>query len=85
MLLQNEIQKFLPSYFIRYDDNKDVNGNGTMVRYQKMLASDIDDQFLDGVEKLHQDTKAVTMPTKFLPYEEDLRGTNKMIFEFAPF
>lgn len=89
MTIQDKISQLLPSFLKRYDGNKDASillaNGGTLERYQKMLASEIDEFFLASTDNLHENTKAVTMPTKFLPYEEDLRGTSKLVFEFAPF
>ena len=82
MTIQDKISQLLPSFLKRYDGNKDSVNEGTIERYQKMLASEIDAFFLESTDNLHENTKAVTMPTKFLPYEEDLRGTSKMVFEF---
>lgn len=84
MTIQDKISQLLPSFLKRYDGNKDSVNEGTIERYQKMLASEIDAFFLESTDNLHENTKAVTMPTKFLPYEEDLRGTSKMVFEFPP-
>lgn len=85
MTIQDKISQLLPSFLKRYDGNKDSAGEGTLERFQKMLASEIDEFFLASTDNLHENTKAVTMPTKFLPYEEDLRGTSKLVFEFASF
>lgn len=85
MTIEDKISQLLPSFLKKYDGNKDSANEGTIERYQKMLASEIDAFFLASTDNLHENTKAVTMPTKFLPYEEYLRGTSKLVFEFTPF
>ncbi|MCU0439310.1 MAG: hypothetical protein MUC49_15545 [Raineya sp.] len=86
MILEEEILKLFPSFFKKYDANKDINNEGTLERFNKLLASEVDDNFMESLQNFLQNTLDVkNMSPAFLPYMEKLRGTDKFSFDFPPF
>lgn len=77
MILEQEIYRFLPSWFKINDPNKNISGEGTIERFFKLLASELDDYFLAKLIALQANTKSVSdIPFTLMPYEERLRGTD---------
>lgn len=86
MILEEEIIKLFPSYLKKYDGNKDINGEGTLERFSKLLASEADDNFMEYLQNFLKNTLDVkNMSPSLLPYMEKLRGTDSFVFDFAPF
>lgn len=84
MNLEDKITDFLPSFQRLYDAPK-INNAGPMERFHKLLASEIDGKFLLYLNNLHNATNAKTIIDNFLAYEENLRGTLRLHFDFAAF
>ncbi|GAB4493094.1 MAG: hypothetical protein OHK0045_21950 [Raineya sp.] len=79
MSLEEKISCLIPKFHKIYDASKNLEGQGVFERFQKMLASEIDDNFFVFLQALTERTKSISnLPLTFLPYKENFRGTDKL-------
>ena len=74
VLFKNFLFKRLPTYFKRFDSNKDLQGRGTLERYMGILGEELDEEIVPLIENYLDVVDAQVSPERFLIHLSDTLG-----------